>query len=39
MAEDSINKNDDDFELSEDEIKEVQSLEANKTAKQKNTQL
>ena len=35
MAEDSRNKNED--ELSEEEIKEVQRLEAKKTAKQKNT--
>jgi hypothetical protein len=39
MAEDSRNKNDDDVELSEEEIKEAQRLEANKTAKQKNTRL
>ena len=35
MAENSRNKNDDDVELSEKEIKEAQSLEA----KQKNTRL
>ena len=35
MAEDSRNKNDDDVELSEEGIKEVQRLEAKKTAKQK----
>ena len=39
MAEDSRNKNDDDVELSEEEIKEVKRLEAKKTAKQKNTRL
>jgi hypothetical protein len=37
MAEDSRNKNDD--ELSEEKKKEVQRLEAKKTAKQKNTRL
>ena len=35
MAEDPRKKNDYDVELSEVEIKEVQRLEANKTAKQK----
>ena len=39
MAENSRNKNDDDVELSEKEIKEAQRLEAKKTAKQKNTRL
>ena len=39
MAEDSGHKNDDGVELSEEELKEVQRLEAKKTAKQKNTRL